>query len=496
MRTARARVTLVVATLAGSMVVPGVALADIPTTTVASATPANPEAGQQVCILTTTTVTSSGAWTFGGLFNVYETTSGSDAYVGGGSYQAGFPSQSGICLQTNPTLGHHSYRVDFFVQVTGSYDPSSDTVDIDVVKATPHWQVWTEPEIPEAGHPMQIVGSFADNGIDEQQTLKVYRNGIATPLCTEGPTNNDTVWCNVIAWPAGTYQVTVTNSGSANVEASTSPVHTLTIIPNQVHASGVGVSLSTFYPITDSYKDTVAIKGVREESASNTIRIYNPAGTLIKTQSIATGIGSYSWSWNGRKSDGTIYAEGKYKITQSLKDAMGTTKVFTHYVTLSKKRIYTYTKTITKLGSAVTAKGTISPGTVTLNTTSGYALLKANSGGWAGVGYEFSLPSATLYKSITFKVYAKDALSAPATQIALQNFTYCGYVAGTSWDTSCFDRWKGIGNSTNTAQWYSQTASLTYNRAGLKVRGLVSQPVGNVYVYKAQIVVTYGVLKY
>ena len=76
----------------------------------------------------------------------------------------------------------------------------------------------------------------------------------------------------------------------------------------------------------------------------------------------------------------------------------------------------------------------------------------------------------------------------------MQNFVSCPYVAGSNWNTDCFDRWHTIGGTGT--KWYSTTGSLTYNRSGTRVRGLVSDGHGTIYVYKAQVVITYGVLKY
>src|SRR5262249_5475256 len=148
----------------------------------------------------------------------------------------------------------------------------------------------------------------------------------------------------------------------------------LTIVPDTVHASP-SVQYTTFYPVKDSYRDTVAIRGTRDEPVSVSIKIYSPTGSLLKTASYASATTPYSYAWTGKNSGGTIYAEGKYKIVQTLKDAFGTTKVLTSYVTLSKKKLYTYTATISKLGSSVSAKGGFNGGSVTLSTASGYARL-------------------------------------------------------------------------------------------------------------------------
>lgn len=321
------------------------------------------------------------------------------------------------------------------------------------------------------------------------------RSGVATPICSL-PAQADLTSCTVPALATGTYQFRVAYSGNARTLASTSDWQTVNVVPDVVHATGISLQYSTFYPVKDSYEDTVAIKGTRNEPISVTIRIYNPAGSLYKTVTIGSGTGAYSYAWNGRNSAGTIFAEGKYKVVQTLRDSAGTTLTSTLYTTISKKKIYTYSKTVAHYGSTLTAKGTSGTGTLSLNATSRYALLKAGSSGWAGVGWEFTLPTATIYKSIKFQVDAKAGFIGAPVQIGMQNFSTCAYATDNDWNTSCFDRWVQIGNSTATTAWYTTWGSITTNRSGTHARGTLSVFGGTVYVYKAQVVVTYGILKY
>jgi flagellar hook assembly protein FlgD len=294
---------------------------------------------------------------------------------------------------------------------------------------------------------------------------------------------------------AGSYDFTATFNGSSRLLGSTSSVQTMPVIVDTVHATGVTTSETTFYPVKDSYKDTVTIKGNRQESIGVTIKIYTPAGSLIKTVSIASGTGAYSYAWNGRKADGTIRAEGKYKITQTLKDAAGNSRTFTFYVNLSKKKLYTYTTTVTRKGSTAAAGGSDGTGSITISTTAGTAVVRSGSAGWSGVGYDFTLPSATVYKSIKFRVYAKNRL-APYNVIGMQNFSVCPYSATADWDEGCFDHWDSAGNGTNTVAYFTTTGSVNLNRSGTHARGMLSVSNGTVTVYKAQIVLVYGVLKY
>jgi hypothetical protein len=83
------------------------------------------------------------------------------------------------------------------------------------------------------------------------------------------------------------------------------------------------------------------------------------------------------------------------------------------------------------------------------------------------------------------------------TNLGSQNFSTCGYVAVATWYESCFDTWRGLPSTSGTTLYYYRTASLSgVHRSGNRVRIMVSSYYGTTYVYKAQVVITYGILKY
>ena len=115
----------------------------------------------------------------------------------------------------------------------------------------------------------------------------------------------------------------------------------------------------------------------------------------------------------------------------------------------------------------------------------------ANYPDWAGIGYQFRIPAATIYKSIRFQVQARAVNSVPPNELAMQNFQWCAYVAGEIWDVNCFDHFSGLGNASGALAWDSTTGSPSANRHGRIVRGLVSINSGTVYIYKARVRVVY-----
>jgi flagellar hook capping protein FlgD len=260
-----------------------------------------------------------------------------------------------------------------------------------------------------------------------------------------------------------------------------------------VQATGVTIDLGTFYPVRDGYRDYVHAKGSRLEPASVRVLVYNPSNRVVRTFSLARASGGYSITWNGRSTSGALQPAGRYKVVQQLTDAAGMKLTVSKFVVVSLKKLVFSTKYITKNGSSVTAAGHVGSGSVGVSTTTGIARLRVTSGGWAGAGYQFSLPSATVYRSLAFQAYVKGSGGVPPNELGMQNFKTCSISSG--WHESCFDHWGYGGAHPFYPIWRSTSGSPTNNRSGRDVRGLFSVNYGTVYVYKVRVKVVFGVLK-
>ena len=287
-------------------------------------------------------------------------------------------------------------------------------------------------------------------------------------------------------FPSGTVGLVAEYSGDANFDASTSGTFDLSVQSDIVDATGVTIGYTTFYPAKDGYRDTLPIKGVRNELASVAIRVYNSSNKLVKSFTVASGTGPYSVSWTGRNSAGTMLATGTYRVVQTLTDGNGIHLAVTKSVALSAKKLYYYSKTVTKLGTGASSVGTSGSGRV-LKYSDGSIKLEAR-GGWAGVGWQLTLPSAAVYSTLSIGMYG--STGAPLGYMSAQNFTWCGY--SSTWDISCFDRSTAIHPTTS---WATRSISTSANRHGRYVRIAVSQYIGSTKVYKVRAVVKYGILK-
>lgn len=364
-----------------------------------------------------------------------------------------------------------------FATTVAAADPSTTTMTIDL-----------QGHAAQVHHPFTLTATVAPTpaGWDTDATIAFVDADGSGVGCAAAPVDaGNQTSCTITLPPAGTYHFKAVYSGNTVLTGSESDPATggITVDPDSVEAHAVGVSAGSIYPVKDGYRDTVTLSGNRDEAIAVTISIYNSNNKRVRLAAKSSSAGAYSYVWNGRDSKGAVLPAGKYKVVQKLVDTFATTKSFTAYVNLSTKKLVTVTKTITKNGSALAAFG----GNVSKSGTS--VRLKGGSSA-ALAGWQFKIPSAVVYKSLSFRVNASARLSAPTSIIAMQNFNLCG-----TWNTGCFDRFKGIGNSSGSAKWYSTSGSPSAHRKGLTVRGLVGVVSGTVYVHKAEIKVTYQVLK-
>jgi Bacterial Ig-like domain (group 3)/FlgD Ig-like domain len=433
-----------------------------------------------------------------GTIHIYEITTGPDQLRSNGSGCYDASGAQYVFANTWAGLGEH-VMYPTFTPSSSSYAASQgDQITFEVDRAT-SWTLNDGPYPPaEAGTPFTLRAYVGSAYADATGSVSIWRVGEVDPVCTEPLATGHEVHCTVAGLPQGSYTFYAAYGGTTYVEPSESSILTVEVGPNLAHGSA-SLQYAKFYPHKDGYRDTVEIRGQRDEDASVVIKIYKPSGALLKTVNLALGSGEYSWTWNGRKSSGTLLPEGKYKVKQTLMDALGATKTITGYVTLSHKVMRYHTKSITVRGSSADASGYAFAGTVRRNTTAGWIRLRAPDVGWdwAGAGWQFTIPSATIYTSLKVKIYGRHSGPNTSTDLGAQNFAICPYKPKADWNIGCSSGTVYIPATSGTKlYWYSTGALSSSFRAGKVVRAMVSTVGGTTYIYKARVTVKYGVLGY
>lgn len=261
--------------------------------------------------------------------------------------------------------------------------------------------------------------------------------------------------------PAGIHQYQASFAGSADYAPATSDAWAVTVSGNVAHATSVRLSLTTFYPYKDGYRDTVGISGIRDEVETVAIRVYSPAGKLLKLTSLPSSSGAYATSWNGRSSSGALQPNGKYRILQSLTDSQGGTASYTSYVNLSSERLVYNTTYV--------------------NRTIAQAAYRSSS----MISWDFQLPAAAVYKSLSLQIDGRTVLI-PGGYFGAYDHRPCDGMSG----PGCYRSTAGIGF---TRKWWAKTLFPDHNRNGTHVTGTVWGG-GQTLVYGARVKVTYATL--
>jgi hypothetical protein len=369
---------------------------------------------------------------------------------------------------------------------TGALAATPSTTTLAVASGSPQ----------QENHPITLVAVVAPSDVDFSTDATIdFIDTDADPdvvVCTAVAVDpgNETS-CTIEDPAAGTHHFKAAYSGNTALDPSESTELEVVVAADTVDAHAVGRNYATFYPYKDGYRDTLKISGVREEPISVRIRIYNSDNRKVKEFTRSAATGGYSATWNGRNAAGNILAAGKYRILQRLTDAAGTQKDFTSYVTLSKKRLVTKTIAVSKNADAAARWG--HTGTASATRIGAHGLrIKAGTGD-AALAWQFRIPSAVVYKSVSFRVDAATKTVNPATVIGMQSFNRCA--RSSNWDTDCFNRLKAIGNSSGARRWYTTNGSVSANRDGRYVRGMIYLFKGRVDLYRVQVRVKYQILQ-
>jgi Concanavalin A-like lectin/glucanases superfamily/FlgD Ig-like domain len=401
-----------------------------------------------------------------GAVDFYEVTPSGDVLLAAGQV---LDYTSTAYFNTVLAPGDHTIRADFPGGLRNL--PSSGQFVMTVSQTSTTSNAWAAPEPSVEGRPLTL--SFYLSEVPDGGTVTftdITAGGSTVLGSAPASTSNSTTDVLIGALPVGIRTIRADYSGTVTFAAASVTFDHTTLDDTVISASGVGVAATKFYPYKDSYLDSVAIRGSRAEPLAVAIKVYSPTGKVVRSATIPRGGGAYSYPWNGRTSSGSMLASGKYKIVQTLTDAYGNHQAFTSYTTISAKRLYFSTKTIVKTGKAYTSKF--------VNLPSG-----------AGYGYTFTMPSATMYKTITIKIQGKTDV--PPARFGAQDFTRCSVTA--TWVSSCFDF---FGYFPPSVAWVSHSATnAKYHHGHTFHAGVIAGAGSKASIYKVEIVVKYGILR-
>ena len=223
----------------------------------------------------------------------------------------------------------------------------------------------------------------------------------------------------------GSHRIAAPFLGDDELAASQSAPLTIAVTPaSRIHASGLGLSRSTFFPVKDGYLDTVAIRGRVGQPAMLTAEVYSRAtGRKVRSLHFGEKVGSYNVTWDGRDAAGALLPAGGYRVVQRLRDAWGNSLAHGSLVQISLKRLHWTTVSQTRGGDSADERYAYASALILGSRFADGIQLDAGAGGSrpldpseAWVDYSFRLPDAPVYKSITCGVLgATDPGRGPAS---------------------------------------------------------------------------------
>jgi len=290
----------------------------------------------------------------------------------------------------------------------------------------------------------------------------------------------------------GTHHLVAHYSGFGLWAPSQKAIDQLASPDQAVSASGFAVTPATFYPVKDTYRDTLTVKGTFKEPGTVAVKVVSVAtGKTVRSVSLGTVSGAYSWKWDGRNTARALVPAGKYKVVQTLTDTAANRLVSTLYATVSLKKLYWSSATVTLTGRQYAINGKGGGGSVsTASSYSGGLKLSSGSGGWAAASYKFAAKTAAAYGNVTFKVQGRSVGSGKA-RIGIWYPAMGAYQY-----TSAYDALRPAGTAYG---WYSTVAPGASHHAGGYIRTMVLVDAGYMKatfdVAKVAVTYRYAVLK-
>ena len=324
---------------------------------------------------------------------------------------------------THTVLRHASYLAVGTTQFTAQAMVSASTPafeDSPVVTwdqvvietpAVPIVTVWAASNPPDTGTPVRVSASVSrttSSPAPSSGTIAFQEAGqtLATAPVVAGKA---TASVGLLAAGPHTFTATYSDPGGTVIASSTPVVvDVLAEVPRDttVGAHGLAITPTTFYPVKDGYLDTLTIKGVLDEAGTVSAAIYSVAtGRKVRVFTLGSRTGAYSLKWDGRNSSGILQPAGKYRVSQTARDAAGNKLTKTSVAALSLKRAYMTTRTVTLDGSQYTKYRVARDAFVSLASSFPrgihiYAPLDDPVAVWWGV----YLPKAPVYGTIKFSV--------------------------------------------------------------------------------------------
>ena len=435
-----------------------------------------------------------------GPVNFYRIVDGEDQFIGTGTPTQDYIEELGavrggwrLQLEDLP-LGTYQYRASFPGDV--EWAAATSQVRTHVVAREARTVFITGQEPTPEHHSVRF--RFEIEGISESQpnpwyatgtwTVQDTFKGVTTTIGT-APVTHGVGELTLDSLPLGTHSVKAVYSGDGVFAPSTSGAVSQVVTADSAEFSGPAVSLPKFYPVVDGYQDSVTFTGTRLEQLAMDITISNSGGGVVRRFSFRRGLGVYSQVWNGRDSNGVMVPAGTYTVRQRFRDGWANEDTWTTTVSIGHQKLVTKTGSVTVYADQYAAKGTAPGSSVTASSKYTRAMkLTSPIGGFAGVGYQFTLPSAISYSALSVSVLGSGGWGV----MGLHDWNAGVWAPDDPWVVGYFVPTKSLAAP---YAWTKLTGDPGIHRSDRTVQAIVYTTGSTYYVHKVQLAYSYKVLE-
>jgi flagellar hook assembly protein FlgD len=124
---------------------------------------------------------------------------------------------------------------------------------------------------------------------------------------------------------AYTWTLRGTDAWENGTASSTGTVVVDTVAPTLTITAPAADSTPDFSPNGDGVGDVVGLTATSSEAATLTTKVTTVAGAYVRTLITPASAGSTSFSWDGRAGTGLVAADGDYRLSTVARDAVGNT---------------------------------------------------------------------------------------------------------------------------------------------------------------------------
>ncbi len=258
--------------------------------------------------------------------------------------------------------------------------------------------------------------------------------------------------------PDGTYTVRISAQSGATQGRAQTTVALDATAPTMAPVVGAGLA---FYPYPDGYKDSYMPTVLLTEPATLTLTVRTSTNALVRRLAATKAAGRVGIAWNGRNASGALVPAGTYRWTLVAVDAAGNVRATPVYTTIvSRKKLVAKTVYVTltpnKRSATKRSSTCAAVRTSTYGSTGAWLYnncdIRRTGQEYVEAWFSTALPAAISYSTLTLQVFGHTHSHAGLPAVS-RAYGWIDRVGGATWVS------KSVDFRATTARWVSVVAA-------------------------------------